>query len=45
MQQKQKRKEKEEQRRKPERLTNLRLKWDGNGMRDGEIGKGEGRLL
>lgn len=35
-------KKKEEQRRKPERFTNLRAKWDGNGMRDREIGKGEG---
>lgn len=31
---------KEEQMRKPERLTTLRVKWDGNGKRDRAIGKG-----
>lgn len=33
-------KQKEEQRRKSERLTNLRAKWDGNGKRDRRDWKG-----
>lgn len=33
-------KQKKEEQRKPERLTNLRAKWDGNGKRDRAIGKG-----
>lgn len=32
------------QRRKPERLTNLRVKWDGN-EKKGEIGGGRGKAV